>query len=105
MNLSKKEKKQWILENCINSDGDIDLSELDFSDFDGNVIISNMKVKKDLFQHNQQVESDLYQCFQEVKGDLAQDYQVVEGDLFQDEQTVAGKLWQDKIQDKKILNQ
>ncbi len=30
---TKEQIKKWILENCVDSDGDINLSNLDFSDF------------------------------------------------------------------------
>lgn len=48
--LSKQEIKKWLLENCVNEMGNLDLSGLDFSDFDGNVDISYMKVKLSLSQ-------------------------------------------------------
>lgn len=43
--LSKEEIKKWLLENCVNEYGKLDLSGLDFSDFDGDVYIFGMKVK------------------------------------------------------------
>lgn len=72
--LSKQEIKQWLLENCVDEYGDLDLSELDFSDFEGDVCINNMTVKHDLIQSNQQVDGDLYQRYQTVDGKLWQDY-------------------------------
>lgn len=30
---TREEIKKWILENCVDGDGDIDLRGLDFSDF------------------------------------------------------------------------
>ena len=103
---TKQEIKSWMLENCIDEYGVLDLSGLDFSDFDGNVFISYMKVKETLFQNCQQVKKDLFQDEQEVKGNLYQDSQDVKGDLiqnhqkagcdlFQDEQEVKGNLYQD----------
>lgn len=47
---TKKEIKKWLLENCVNNLGNLDLSGLDFSDFKGNVIIGQMKVKWSLDQ-------------------------------------------------------
>lgn len=84
--LSKKEIKKWLLKNCIDKDGNLDLSNLDFSDFDGNVNISHMKVKSNLYQGFQEVEKDLFQRFQEVNGNLYQECQKVKGDLFQNGQ-------------------
>lgn len=104
--LTKKEIKKWLLENCVSEDGNLDLSELDFSDFDGSVDISYLKVKKNLYQGCQEVKGDLYQNSQEVKCNLYQNYQKVgcelyqnfqkvEGDLYQGCQEVQGNLYQD----------
>ena len=83
--ISKKEIKKWLLENCVNENGDLDLSHLDFSDFEGNVFICEMKVKKNLGQYKQQVSGNLSQSAQDVKGDLFQSSQIVGGELLQDE--------------------
>lgn len=71
---SKKKIKKWLLNNCIDKNGDLDLTGLDFSDFEGNIDISGMKVKKYLTQKGHVVERDLFQGDQEVKGTL---YQVI----------------------------
>lgn len=47
---SIQETKQWLLENRKDEFGNLDLSELDLSDFDGDVYINRMKVNKDSFQ-------------------------------------------------------
>lgn len=103
--VSTKEKEKWILENCVDENGNIDLSGLDFSEFNGSVNTNGMKVKDDLFQCGQEVKGSLYQCdqvvgrdlnqnFQEVKGDLIQSYQEVDGKLYQQLQEVKGNLYQ-----------
>lgn len=114
--ISIEEKKEWILNNCIDRYGDINLNDLDFSDFDGNVDISNMRVKGDLYQGyqkvegnlnqaNQEVKGDLYQCSQKVEGDLRQGYQEVKGMLSQSLQKVEGNLHQYCQEVKGILHQ
>lgn len=80
--LSLKETKEWLLRNRINQFGELDLTRLDFSDFDGDIYINNMKVKKNLFQDCQTVKGDLYQSYQNVKFDLSQHSQRVKGDLY-----------------------
>ena len=92
-----KEIKEWLLRNAVDEDGDLNLSGLDLSDFEGNVKLSSMKVKGNLSQGHQQVEGDLIQRYQNVKGDLIQNSQEVEGDLYQNSQEVKGDLYQDKI--------
>ena len=69
---NKEEIRDWLLNNCINENGSLDLSELDFSDFEVDIDISNMKVKGNLHQGNQEVKGDLIQNSQEVKGDLSE---------------------------------
>lgn len=118
--LSKEEIKKWLLENCVDSAGDLNLDGLDFSDFDGDIYISNMKVKnhlyqakqkvggtlsqdhqtveQHLYQNRQQVEGNLYQEEQSVDKDLFQCYQEVKGNLFQNGQEVEGDIYQDKIE-------
>lgn len=80
---SKEELKKYLLENFIDEDGDLDLSNLDFSDFDGNVYICDMKVKKDLIQNYQIVNGDLIQSDQKVGGNLYQGFQQFGGNLYQ----------------------
>lgn len=95
--LSKEEIKQWLLENCVNERGNIDLSGLDFSDFDGNVDISCMKVKLSLSQNCQEVGENLYQDHQTVGKSLFQGWQEAGGDLWQRHQAeVKGRIYQDE---------
>lgn len=91
---SIKEVKQWLLENRKDTFGNLDLSKLDFSDFDGAVYINNMKVKKTLNQSYQEVGENLYQAFQKADKDLFQDHQQVGGELLQNNQKVKENLYQ-----------
>lgn len=70
---NKIEIRDWMLENCVDEDGNLDLEDLDFSNFDGDVYISWMKVKGDLHQDNQKVDGNLFQNNQEVGLNLVQD--------------------------------
>jgi hypothetical protein len=47
---TRKGITEWLLENCVDRNGDLNLSLLDFSAFDGDVYISQMKVKESLYQ-------------------------------------------------------
>lgn len=96
--MTKEELRDLIVREFMDEDGDICLSGLDFSDFDGNVDISFMKVKGDLYQNCQTVEGDLCQSFQEVGKDLYQRCQKVQGDLYQDCQKVEGDLFGHKLE-------
>lgn len=76
------EIRDWLLENAVDEEGDLDLSDLDFSNFDGDVYICDMKVKKRLFQNYQKVGESLLQNNQIVDKDLWQSYQKVGGEFY-----------------------
>ena len=82
------EIKKWLLDNAVDDEGNLDLSGLDLSKFDGNVFINNMKVKKSLFQNRQ-----------EVDGDLLQNEQIVAENLDQSNQTVGKNFYKHKLND------
>lgn len=67
---TKEEIREWLLDNAVDEYGDLDLSGLDFSDFEVDVYISNMKVQGNLFQSGQEVQGSLDQCGQKVQGHL-----------------------------------
>lgn len=100
-----EEVKQWLLENRVNKYGDLDLSGLDFSDFDGNVLICNMRVKKSLHQEYQNVGENLFQNVQKVGGNLYQSSQEVDKNLYQAFQKVGSVLYQDNQKVKENLFQ
>ena len=95
--MNRKELVKFLIENFTDVDGDLDLRNLDFSDFEGNVLISGMEVKGDLKQSRQIVRGILYQERQQVQGDLMQDCQEVNGDLWQSDQEVNGDLISDLV--------
>ena len=88
-----EELRNYLLENYVSEDGDLILSGLDFSDFDGNVYIDGMKVKGNLSQCGHEIQGSLYQCGHEVQGHLSQHGHEVQGDLFQSRHEVQGNLF------------
>ena len=103
--ISTKEVKKWLIANCLDELGNLNLIGLDFSDFNGDIDISGMRVKGGLYQCSQKVEGDLYQDSQEVKGDLRQSFQEVKGMLNQSWQKDEGNLHQYCQEVKGILHQ
>ncbi len=85
--------RDYLLANYVNEDGDLNISGLDFSEFDGDVVINGMKVKRDLYHSYYEVRGDLFQDGHEVKGDLFQGYHAAKGNLYQSEQSVQGSLF------------
>lgn len=96
---SKEYIKKWLLKNAVNKNGHLDLSYLDFSDFDGDVFINHMKVKGTLWQNFQEVEEDIYQDCQATGRHLCQDCNNVGGDLSQIMQRVNGNFYNHKLKD------
>lgn len=92
-----EEIRDWLLENAVDNEGDLYLIGLDFSNFDGDVYIGLMKVKKSLHQNDQVVTGDLYQQSQRVEGFLKQNYQTVNGYLMQNFQKVSGEFYGHKL--------
>lgn len=74
-NKTPGEIKAWLLENCVDENNNINLSRLDFSDFDGDVIINHLKVSKHLYQDYQEVNGNLYQNHQKSPNCIFQDAQ------------------------------
>lgn len=88
-----KEIRDYLLENRVDEYGDLILSNLDLSDFEGNVYINNMKVKGNLFQNGQKVQGDLSQSRHAVKGNLYQYGHEAQGHLNQSGHKVHGNLY------------
>ena len=86
--ISPEKFKQFILENCVDDDGDIVIDHIDLSDFNGDVYIRWWAVKNDLFLCCHNVGGNLNQAFQTVGGDLDQCYQKTNGNLYQGTQKV-----------------
>ena len=80
--LTNDEKRDWLLENCVNKNGNLVISDIDLSDFKGNVILKGWKIGGS---------ADL--SYWEVKGNLEQDCQIVNGNIDQSCQT-AKNLYQ-----------
>lgn len=66
--------RDYMLEHFVDYDGNLDICGLDFSDFEGNVYITELKCSGDLSQSCHEVKGDLYQSSHEVGGDLIQTY-------------------------------
>lgn len=84
---TKEEIRDWLLENAVDELGDLMLIDLDFSEFDGDIFILGMIVKKDLMQTFQKVEGSLYQNYQTVKGDYYCLNNKVGGKIFEEPST------------------
>ena len=75
------------MENAVSKFGNLNISDLDFSDFEGDVFINRMKVKGNLFQKEQEVQGHLYQGYHEVQGDYTCKNVIVKGNIYTNEPT------------------
>ena len=94
---SIEEIRDYLLKHRVDERGDLDLMGLDFSDFDGDVDISLMKVKKSLYQSNHQVGNDLLQIRQEVGRDF------INHKLKEDEEWVDKGNWVKRVKKLKSI--
>lgn len=65
-----EEIRDYLLKNRVDGYGDLMLSGLDFSDFEGDVYIDYIKTRCDLYQDNQKVQGDLYNRNSRYGGNL-----------------------------------
>lgn len=55
-----EEVRDWLLKNALDEDGDLYLSGLDFSKFNGDIFITSMKIKGGLYQNTIDVQGDFF---------------------------------------------
>lgn len=75
--------RDYMLEHFVDNNGNLDVCGLDFSNFEGNVYITELKCGGDLSQSGHKVNGDLYQCRHKVNGYLYQSGHEIDGHLFQ----------------------
>ena len=90
-----EEIRDWLLANAVDDKGDLILSELDLSNFNGDVYINRMKVKKSLWQDCQEIGESLWQDCQYVGENLHQDFQTV-GKEFYNHKLNKNEYWEEK---------
>ena len=58
--LTNNEIMEWLLKNAVNDEGNLVLSDLDFSGFKGDIIINNINIDSDLLISNINIKKDLF---------------------------------------------
>lgn len=96
--MTKEELTKLLIENFMDEYKMLDLSGLDFSEYNCDINIGHMKVSRDLYQNYQDVKLGLFQNNQKAGNILLQSEQEVGGSLFQGGQKVEGNLHQDEIE-------
>lgn len=86
--------RDYMLEHFVDNNGNLDVCGLDFSDFNGDVYLSGMKVGRNLNQSDHTVRGYLIQSDHTVRGNLNQSDHTVGGYLIQMRHKVGGSLKQ-----------
>lgn len=102
--ISKEKLKEFILKNCVNERGNIEMCDLDFSDFEGDVYIEQWTVNGDIHQSGHISYGSIYQEYQNavnlfqgrcsVEKSLNQSRCIVGGNLTQNKHRVGGSIIQ-----------
>ena len=79
--MNNEELRDLFLENCVNKDGDLVISDIDLSKFKGKVYLTGWKIGGSADLSSWKVKGNLYQYCQTVNGDLDQSWQKVSKDL------------------------
>lgn len=58
--LTNNEIMEWLLKNAVNDEGNLVLSDLDFSGFKGDIIVNNINIDSDLLISNINIKKDLF---------------------------------------------
>ena len=91
----KKQKLVKLLkQKFTNSEGDIDISNLDFGDFKGVLILNGIKSEGSIQQSNHSNKGDVYQYEHSNKGDVWQDNHSNKGSVWQYEHSNKGDVYQ-----------
>lgn len=72
MKKTKEETVKWLLENRIDEDGNINISNLDFGEFKGNLLMDGMRLKRNIDQSQHENEGYIYQYGHKNKGHILQ---------------------------------
>ena len=84
---SKTEIRNWLLENAVDEYGDLDINGLDFSEFDGDVLIIGMEVKGNVIISGMKTQGNLYQSGHEEEGEYNCEKIKVKGGIYTNEPT------------------
>ena len=94
--LTKDELVKLLIDNFTDENGNLDLSNLNFGDFDGHIYINNMQAKRDILQDGHYTFGDIYQYSHENKGSIYQGSHVNQDDIYQSHHENTGNVAQHK---------
>jgi hypothetical protein len=79
--MKKQELVELLKTEFTNSDGDIDISGLDFGEFDGAIILSGIQSKGDIYQGYHSNRGDIYQSQHSKEGFINQSQHSNKGEV------------------------
>ena len=89
------EVRDYLIENRTYEGKDfkyLDLTGLDFTNFDGNIVLNNIHTNNNLLQSFHTVKGNIWQTEHEVEGSISQDAHHVKGDVYQGYIHTDGKI-------------
>ena len=95
---TKQEIEKWLLENCVDENGNLVIRNIDLSKFKGNVILDSWKIGASANLSFWEVKGNLYQYYQKVNGNLYQSFQSAKN-LYQHCQNVSKDLVSQKLKE------
>lgn len=98
-----EELRDYLLDNYIDEEGDLDLMGLDFSGFYGDIYLTGMKVNGDLYQGFLKIGGDLIANMCEVEESLLLNGSKIKGDFYCEGNEVGGKVFTNEP--KKLLKE
>lgn len=103
--ISNKELVEYLLKNRVDRNGNLNLEGLDFSFFDGDIDISGIVAKGNIYQSCQKSGKSIYQDHQVACVDIVQEHQRAYGNIYQSRHR-ADSVFQDRHQARNfIVNQ
>lgn len=89
--LKREEIRNWILENCVDRFGNIDLSYLDFSDFKGDIKIEGWLIGNNFYCRNNSVNNDGFFEYNVIRGNLYDTSNTIGKDYLYGKNDIRGK--------------
>ena len=74
MKINREDLEQILIDNFTGKDGDLDLRDLDFREFNGDILLNGMKAKQGIINHYQEAEwiDNTYQKAEMIANTLQQ---------------------------------
>ena len=98
---SKKDIVKWLLKNCVDANGNININNLDFGEFRGSILQGKYTCKGDIFQGGHKNRGLVYQSEHANKGCIHQSHHENYSYIVQKEHKNTGYIFQQQTRKQK----